>query len=230
VKSIISVFIVFPVIYFTEDALSQKMGGRYGISLQTGILIADNLYIYDPLYSHVYGSQPHREESVGFPLSGGFYYFIKETIMVGTNVVFTWIPGVAFAGPKNSWSLLEFDAHAGYLNRPASKTRFYGKLGFKLARLKGSERPGKSLLGGTVGHHIDSKTSYEPGGEIALGLMRIHEDAAFFVEASFSRIFARKADVTAYYSSGGTEATPGKYAYDLDFYGVRIGVMYYFGP
>ena len=192
---------------------AQKLAGQYGLSLQTGFLIANKLCIEDLSYS---------QSGCGIPYGGGLYYFISENVMGSIDLVFIPFPEwMHLWGAHRTWSILELGAHAKYINTISSKISLYGKFGLKMARLSGSCRPGKGLLGGSVGSSLKTKTAFAPGGELGLGLMgNPSKNVILLGEVVFSYLLMKGKDVRV-----NGEAAAWKYPFNLDMYGVRVGLI-----
>jgi len=195
--------------------------GRYGLFLQTGFLIARNLYIDDPWW--VSGPLPKPSTRLALPLGGiGLYYFIRENVMGGIDLASMSFPEcIHLWGSHRTWSILEYSAHLKYISKPSPKISLYLKAGLKMARLSGTLRPGKGLFGGSVGSSLKTKTAFAPGWELAVGLMGIpSKKPALFVEVAFSYLLMKGKDVRA-----NGEAAAGNYPFNLVLYGVRVGLM-----
>lgn len=211
----------------STPALAQKLAGQYGFSLHTGLVIANKLYADDPSDP----SAPRRpERRLGIiPLGGGLHYFINNNVMGGLDLAFTRFPKwIELWGPDRTWSMLELGAHLKYIITPSSNISLYGKFGLKMARLRGSIKPGKGLFGGTVGYSLETGTAFAPGVELAVGLLGLPSQdkgmVAGFAEVAFSYLWTKRKDVRA-----NGEAAAWKYPFNLELCKLRIGLMFLVG-
>jgi hypothetical protein len=143
---------------------------RFGIILQSGLLLAKNLYAAEtpnPLFQ-----EDLNRGGYGFPLGGGLYYFINDKVICGVDLVYTHIESQSKGLFSNktlemrTWSITEYSINLKYILSPHLKTSLYAEAGFKIVRLEGTYQDRYP----ETGPIMRTKTSLIPGGELAIGL------------------------------------------------------------
>ena len=192
-----------------------KVTGQYGLSFHFGCLMTydKSLFIDD-------NSLPTRR--VGIPLGIGLYYFVSERVAGTIDLAYARFPEwYHLWGSHSTWSMLEFGVSLKHIWSPTSSKSLYGKLGLKMARLSGSRRHGPGLFGGSVGSDLKTKTTFTPGGELAIGLTGIRsKGTAMFVEVTISHLLMKGSDVRM-----SDKTADWSYPSNLTLYGVKVGIL-----
>lgn len=198
---------------FGDNApVAKKPANRYGLQMQIGILRGQNLY---------FGDSSLSVSGIGFPLSGGIFYFPMRNIIVGANLSFTPIPSWLTSWDLTTrWSLLEYGINLKILISPSLDKSYYFGFGFKMARLGCSRKSVAGLLGGTV-TPLRFKTTFAPALEITFGSTGIPpRKAGLILELAFKNIFMKNRSV----KNNDAEST-WNYPQNLIFIGIRMGLM-----
>lgn len=206
----------------STPAPAHKLAGRFGLSIPTGLVIANKLY-QDGGSPELWA--PHRSSArFGLPLGGGWHYFISDNVAAGIDLAKTEITSRTtsmFTGSwisTRTWSIMELGAHIKYIKSLSSNTSIYGKFGPKMVRLNGTFKHFR------LPHH-GIEISYTPGGELGVGLLRLFSKSlVLFGEVTFSHIFTKGKDVRI-----NGEAAFWKYPFNLELYRVRVGLMLLIG-
>jgi len=186
------------------------------LSFNAGGYPLKNLDVGNPL------EQSYSDKADGFGFGGNFGYFVKNKLIIGLDFNYmsaTWKTTRWFTGVVASKAEYSFIQYGTYMMFRPSVSGLHYRINFRLIQISTKYTDDENPL-------KDYKRSfYTPGIELAIGRkFFLFEGSTVFGEIAYGHLFTKnkKSDI-----SGETDQYI--YPYNITYFGIRTGVMFYIG-